>query len=210
MASIIFDFDGTIANSFAVVVQIMQDLTHRKEVMTAEELEKLRGMNVLGITRELHIRPWRVPMYVAVGRRRMRKHMHEIPIYPGIQGVFQDLSKDHDIYIMSSNSAQNITKFLTQHELNGYFKKIYGNVGLLGKASVLRRIMKQNGIASTDVVYIGDEVRDVEGSKLAGVPVVAVGWGYNNVEVLARHNPDKLVQNMSELSGAIRSLLRSS
>jgi phosphoglycolate phosphatase-like HAD superfamily hydrolase len=43
-------------------------------------------------------------------------------------------------------------------------------------------------------VYVGDEVRDIVAARKAGVDVAAVSWGYNTREVLAKHEPDYLIE----------------
>jgi phosphoglycolate phosphatase-like HAD superfamily hydrolase len=44
------------------------------------------------------------------------------------------------------------------------------------------------------VLDVGDEVRDIETARQAGVAVAAVTWGFNSRELLARHAPDYLVE----------------
>jgi phosphoglycolate phosphatase-like HAD superfamily hydrolase len=66
--------------------------------------------------------------------------------------------------------------------------------------------MKINNLSSEEVIYVGDETRDIEASKKINIKVIAVSWGFNSGEVLAKHNPDFLIHKPSELIEVLRSL----
>jgi phosphoglycolate phosphatase-like HAD superfamily hydrolase len=203
MSNIIFDFDGTLADSFALVVEIIHELTGRDEPLPPNEIERLRGMTLRQAAKEVHMPFWKIPFLLARGRKQLWAEMGKVQIFPGMADVIQQLTADgHRLYIMSSNSVQNIEVFLEKNELQASFLKIYGNVGLLGKASVLKRILKQNELDPKQTWYVGDEVRDLEGSHKAGIRVIAVTWGYNNAKVLESHQPEVLVSTISELAAA--------
>ena len=51
---------------------------------------------------------------------------------------------------------------------------------------------------------MGDETRDVEAAKKANIKVVAVTWGFNSPEALAKENPDFLINHPSELLEVIK------
>jgi len=200
MKAIIFDFDGTIADSFGEVIALIHELTGTHERMTDKEIERLRGMSAYRVARELEIKPWKIPFLVAKGRRLLRKEMSKISVFPGITDVIQRLSEQgHKLYIMSSNSVQNIHELLEREALDNEFIKIYGGVGLFGKARVLKKIIRQNQLRAGDTYYVGDEVRDIEGAQRAGVHIISVAWGYNNAQALAAHKPDWLIKTPQEL-----------
>jgi phosphoglycolate phosphatase len=201
MSNIIFDFDGTIADSFATVIDIFYALTDPgKAQLPGDEIERLRGMSLLQVAKELKVEPWRIPFLVARGRQRMRSQMKSMNVIKDMPEVIRQLSAaGHHLYIMSSNSVQNIEIFVEKHELGSNFIKLYGGVGLLSKAMVLKKIMRQNKLKTPETYYIGDEVRDIEGAKRAGLQMISVTWGYNNETVLAAHQPDYLVRKPREI-----------
>src|SRR5882757_51124 len=113
MANIIFDFDGTIADSLMVVLGIIHELTGHDMPQTAEEVERLRSMTLLQAAREANVRVGKVPFMVARGRRLMRTRMEDITAFKGIPEAITELhAQGHGLYIMSSNSVQNIEQFL--------------------------------------------------------------------------------------------------
>lgn len=203
---VIFDFDGTLADSFVASVRIFEKLTRKSEPYTEEDILRLRGLNAYHLMRELKIRPWRVPWLLVRGRAMMRRHMSTIVVFKGMEEVLQQL---HDagapMYIMSSNSPGNIRRLMRDKGLDHYFAHIYGNIGLFGKAKRLRQIIHRNRLEVGQVFYIGDEGRDVEAAKRVGVKSVAVTWGFNSAELLAQHHPYALVNTASELAHVLKS-----
>jgi phosphoglycolate phosphatase-like HAD superfamily hydrolase len=65
---------------------------------------------------------------------------------------------------------------------------------------MLRKILKQNKLKPADVIYVGDEMRDIEAAKSVGIEVVAVTWGFNDESRLENEAPTVLVRNRPELA----------
>jgi phosphoglycolate phosphatase len=200
MAAIIFDFDGTIADTFETVVGIFYSLTGRKQALPHAEIQRLRGLTLSQAAEELRIKPWKLPFLLLLGRRRMTKRMNSIQAHAGVVDTIKKLHNEgHQLFIMSSNSERNIMKFLSQQELAYEFVRVYGGAGLLNKARVLKRVIKQNRLTANDCWYVGDEARDVVAAQHAGVRVMAVTWGYNNAAILEKHQPTKLVHRPEQI-----------
>jgi len=198
---VIFDFDGTIADTFRVSIGIFERMTKRNDNFSEAEIEHLRGLSGLQVVRELRIRPWLVPFMLIRGRSMMRRSLKKIAIFEGIKPLIIDLHKRGvPLYITSSNSTGNILKFLQTHDMDRYFVRVYGNVGLFGKARALRQVLKTNQLRPEQVTYIGDETRDIEAAKHVGIRSVAVTWGFNSAALLKTHEPDALAKTSAELA----------
>jgi len=204
MKTVIFDFDGTLADTFVTSVRIFERLTKRLQPFSDDEILRLRGLTMLHLVRELRIRPWRVPWLLMRGRQLMRKEMESVIVFEGIEDVLKQLQAANvPVFIMSSNSPGNIRKLLRRVGLDHYFTHIYGNVGIFGKAKMLRRIIARNKLVPADTFYVGDEGRDVEAAKRVGLKSVAVTWGYNSAELLAAHHPHAEAGTRQELLDAL-------
>jgi phosphoglycolate phosphatase len=196
----IFDFDGTLADSMVAFIRIFERMTKRPEVYSDVEIQRFRGMTALHIVRELRIKPWRMPWMLARGRAMMRRQAGELDTFEGMEETLRQLHiAGVPMYIISSNSPSNIRKLLRAQGWDEYFLKVYGNVGIFGKAKMLRKVIARNELDREHVYYIGDEGRDIEAAKLVGVKSVAVSWGFNSAILLERHDPDKLVKKPVEL-----------
>ncbi len=185
MKTIIFDFDGTIADSLGLVIEIYRELTNDTRKFTEEEYEEFRKLSARQVARAIGVSWWRVPLLLRKGRKIMRQRLGEVEVFDGLPEVIKELhGEGYNLQIVSSNSASNVRKFLKTHKLDEYFSSIRGDVGLFGKAKVLKQIIKKGNLNKNDTYYIGDEARDIVAAKKAGVKMVAVEWGYNHKNLL--------------------------
>jgi phosphoglycolate phosphatase-like HAD superfamily hydrolase len=205
MRTLLFDFDGTIADSFDVVVDIFYELTGHARITDQAEVARLRKQPMMRVAKELHVSPIQIPRLLIKGRKMMHDKLTKVPVFDGIAAALRSLQAEgYNLYVMSSNSTQNVRAFLVANKLDTYFDDVYGNIGLLNKAAAIRKVLRQNGVQPHQCVYIGDESRDIDGAKKAGVGMVSVAWGYNDVSLLREHNPDVIVMHPNELVSAIK------
>ena len=61
------------------------------------------------------------------------------------------------------------------------------------------KIIKKENALKDKCIYIGDETRDIEAARKAGVKVAAVSWGLNSREALEKYQPDWLLENPKNL-----------
>jgi len=82
-----------------------------------------------------------------------------------------------------------------------YFDFIYSDGSLFGKGKILKRVLKKYEFFKRNVVYVGDEVRDIDAAREAGIKIVSVSWGFNSKEVLGSNKPNYIVDTPAELLG---------
>lgn len=207
MRTVLFDFDGTLADSFSVVADIFYDLTDHPRIDDPEQIQRLRRMPIMKVVKEFHIPAYRVPRLLVKGRKSMGERMEEVRPFNGIPEALAALHEQgYTLYIMSSNSKQNVEAFLDANGLSRYVTKVYGNIGLLNKAGAIRKVIRQNGLNIEDCVYVGDEVRDIDGAERAGIPIVSVAWGYNDATLLQSRQPNALIYQPEELIESIENI----
>ncbi|MBF0479811.1 MAG: HAD-IA family hydrolase [Candidatus Omnitrophica bacterium] len=198
---VIFDFDGTIADTFTALIQISNQLAKIfkfKEINPAE-IEDLKHQNVHFVIQHLKISRWRLPGIIAHAQKEIGKQIHLIKPIDGLAEILQYLHEhDYKLGILTTNSLDNVHKFLDHHNLN-YFDFIQSCPRLLGKHRVLAKILKKYKLDKNHVWYVGDEIRDIEAARRIGIPIVAVGWGYNSPQALGLLEPDHLIKTPQEL-----------
>jgi phosphoglycolate phosphatase len=198
--TIIFDFDGTIANSFATLVGVFEEIAPRSQRLSAAQIDYLRSQPLKEILKYLKIRRWQIPRFLIKGRRALAAKISSIKPFAGLPKVLEKLHhQNYQMFILSTNSTENINKFLKANKLDQYFVKIYGDIGLRSKASALRKVMKEEHIPARQVVYIGDEVRDIDAAKKVGIAHISAGWGFNHPDALKRAKPTAFAANTSEI-----------
>jgi len=200
--AILFDFDGTIADSFNTIIGIFCRLTGHEDILRKpDELERLRKMSLRKVGQELHIKPWQIPWLLAVGRRRMAHHMEQVALFEGMGTVIRHLHDEgYHLYIVSVGSRKNIRRFLKLHGLDECFVDVYGSASLFNKSKSLKRLLRKEHLAPDESIYIGDEVRDIEAAHRAGLPIVAVGWGFNHPSILHEHHPEALIDQPEQFT----------
>ena len=197
---VIFDFDGTIADSFELFIATLQNLLGRPEPLPPQEIQRLRGLSIKEFLFELGIKPWQLPGFVIRGRRDVSKHFEDVNIFPVMSDLTDRLTGEgYELYILSTNSKDVISSFLAKHELENNFSAIYADIGISGKAKVLKKLMKEHGVNRDDAVYVGDEVRDIEAAHKAGIRCISVSWGYSSEESLIAHKPDFIASSAPEI-----------
>ncbi len=202
MRAVIFDFDGTIADSFGTVIEIAYQLTKLDQLADLDKVKWMRDNNV-GLAQALKglkISKWKLLWLLQRGRRLMADRIKQVPVFPGLEEVLRTLKQNRfQLYIVSTNSRSNVERFLKEKNLESYFNRIYGGVGLLEKDKVIKRVLKHERLDPSSAIYVGDEVRDIEAAKRLGMPCAAVAWGYNSDVLLASYAPMVVVRTPQQL-----------
>lgn len=201
--AVIFDFDGTLADTLEAGRRIFNrmapDFGFRE--VPKEEVSELRHLNLRQLLKTLEVKQRHVPAILRRGKKLLRE---ELPKLRPCEGVFEQLdhirSRAARCGILTSNSVENVEFFLTKHGVREHFDFISSCSKLKGKAKYLKAIARTYTLQPSAMIYVGDEVRDVKAAKKAGVPMVAVGWGFNSVEALKASEPDELVHDAGSLA----------
>ena len=199
-STIIFDFDGTIADSLLLMIDIFNSMVHKfhADPIGIEKIEYLRGLTIKELVHELKIPILLIPEFLFIGKRMMKKRIDELEPITGISHLIEKLSKKYTMGILTSNDAETVQEFLLQHDLN-HFKWIHSETSLFGKDKAIRKRLKLEHVIHREVLYIGDEIRDVESCKKVGIDVVSVAWGLNSHTLLESSEPTFIVDEPAEL-----------
>lgn len=200
MKAVIFDFDGTIADSLPGIVNLYESVRKKRHKHTTADIEKMRNLSMYQIALAMDIPKWKILVLALRGRRLFRKHMRTIRVYPGMAELIAELkSKGLTLFVVSANSEANVTKYLIKHGLIDYFDEVYGGASFLGKSKTMRKAVTENQLAKEDVWCVGDERVDIYSARKAGLKIVSVSWGYSSRDGLQALNPDAVVDTMPQL-----------
>ncbi|MBH8553291.1 HAD-IA family hydrolase [Nostocaceae cyanobacterium CENA357] len=204
---IIFDFDGTIADTVDALVSIANRLAVEFDYVqiTPQELALLRNLTSREIIKYSGISLFKIPFLLKKVKGELKNKIQEFKPIPGIQEALIDLQNHgYKLGIITSNSKENVTAFLNNNELDNLFDFIYSGVTIFGKTTIINNVLRQKQLKPQAVIYVGDETRDIEASKKANIKVIAVTWGFNSQKVLAQQNPDFLIHQPNELLEVIK------
>lgn len=200
--TIIFDFDGTLANTLEESRLIFNQLAGDYDLrqVEAEELPGLRHFSVMELLDHLNIPKRRVPALLSRGTALMRGNITNLPLIDGMGEVLASLRRRVNSFgVLTSNAESNVDLFLKAHGLRNEFDFISSTSKLTGKAIHLRSIRRTFSLNSEEMLYIGDEIRDIKAAKKAEIPIAAVTWGFNSQESLIAESPEHLITSPEQL-----------
>jgi phosphoglycolate phosphatase len=183
---------------------VFEGLTNRPQPFTIKEIEQFRDSSVPELIKLLRIPKWKVPILLFRGRRMLREHLYGIPVHKGMAEALHTLH-EHGVplFILSSNSTENVRKYLQRHKLLDCFDGVYGGASLLGKAPLILKLLGKEKLRPDHTWYVGDEMRDVSAARAVGMKSISVTWGYNTHAALITKEPDHLVDTAQELLKAL-------
>jgi phosphoglycolate phosphatase len=202
--TIIFDFDGTIADSIlsnAEILEIFNKIANENNFknITLKEVKKLRDIGLFESIQLLKIPFYKIP-FIAKRVRTIVKADETIsnPIKEMPETLKKLKKQNYTLGIMTSNKKESVEKFLKKHDLE-VFDFIYSGSNLFGKDKVLKNLFKKQNIDPKHSVYVGDEIRDIQAAKKINLRIIAITWGYNSKKGLLKYKPDYLIAKPSEL-----------
>jgi HAD superfamily hydrolase (TIGR01549 family) len=197
-----FDFDGTIADTFDIFVGIAKEMAE-SEGLDSEAINRIEDFRDLGTRKmmaELGVSVHKIPSYAKKSQAIMNSRLDTVKIFPGIKEVLDKLlNKGVRLCLLSSNSLDNVNVVLKQNGLEKYFEFVIGGSSLFGKDKKIKEAIKKYKLNREDVYYFGDETRDIEGAKGAKVKAVAVTWGFNSKKSFVELNPDYTLDRVEEI-----------
>jgi len=199
---IIFDFDGTIADTIDAIVDITNNFSEEfgYKRTSQEELAKIKNFSSQQIIRQSGISIFKLPLIARKIKAELNKRIRTLKPIPGVKEALIELkSQESKLGIITSNSKENAVAFLESNQLQYLFDFVYSGRTLFGKSKVITHLIKQENFNPEAVVYVGDEVRDIEAARKSKIKVIAVTWGFNSRQVLTQYSPDYVVSDPKEL-----------
>jgi phosphoglycolate phosphatase len=203
---IIFDFDGTIADTHDALLEITNRLSGEfgYKPLDREELEFLKTLSSREIVKRSQISLIKIPFLLKRVKTELGKEIRELKSVTGIETALIQLKRQgYQLGIVTSNQKDNVIAFLEKNNLYLLFNFIYSGASLFGKDKILNQIINQYNWLPDEVIYVGDETRDITAAKKSRVKAIAVGWGFNSPSILSAYQPDYLIHYPSELTKVI-------
>ncbi|UAN01118.1 HAD hydrolase-like protein [Achromobacter mucicolens] len=200
-----FDFDGTLADTmpwFNTILNTVAEKYNFRKIDAAER-EALRSRDAMEILKYLNIPLWKLPAIMTHVRTLMQEIDPSVQLFDGIpQALARLKASGLRLAVVSSNSVENVKRVLGE-ETAALFDDYECGSDLFGKAAKIDRLLKQHGTPPERFLLVGDEMRDIDAARKAGVRVGSVAWGYNHVDALRGRGPDELFLAVQDLPNAL-------
>jgi phosphoglycolate phosphatase len=203
---VIFDFDGTLADSYPWALSIMNTLADKHGVrrITEEELHMIRGFDARAFIKHMDVPMWKTVLIGNDLRKMMAQDIKQIPLFDGVDELLPRLVEmGGTLAVVSSNSAENVRNVLGPAN-TALFRYFECGASAFGKQHKYRKVLSKSGIPPQQAISIGDEIRDLEAARHSGIAFGAVSWGYTRLDALREQGPDEIFERVEEIAEKLR------
>jgi phosphoglycolate phosphatase len=175
------------------------------KMITTDEALELKGKPVSEIFVFSGVPKLAIPLLVSEVRELMKEKYKTVRCFEGIPEVLNEIRKQGiKTGVLTSQSIENAKNFLTNNNL-GEADFIYSENNIFGKEKSLKKMLKDQELSPDEVVYVGDEIKDVKSCQNVEIKILAVSWGFNSSESL-KFAGAEVMQTPEDLAVRIRSL----
>jgi phosphoglycolate phosphatase len=202
---VIFDSDGTLADTLPWMRGIFDELATEYGFRRIERHEEQRFRNLEGraLIRELGLPLWKLPQVLAAMRWRMAASNVALWPFPGVPDMLQRLAQSGTtLALVSSNSAANVQRILGADHVRWITHFLCG-ASMFGKTTKLRRALRITSVPPGEALYIGDEIRDAQAARAAGIPFGAVAWGLHDEQTLRSQSPAEFFHSVQDIAAKL-------
>jgi len=201
--TILFDFDGTIADTTKKFIEIADILASKYNFQQFDisKISEFKNHTLLDLALNYFKIPWyKIPFVVIDFKRLLAKSAHKTKLYPDIKDILTELkSKGFRVGLLTSSPTKSVEIVLKKFEMSDFFEFVKTNASYYSKQNDIQKIIHKNQLNKSEVYYIGDEIRDLNACKKIGVHCISVSWGFSSKELLLSHNPETLLEKPSQI-----------
>ena len=202
---VVFDFDGTLANTRELVLKIIKrhfgnfNYKLSKKVIGTLGDDSLEGfIEGSGIQKNL------VNMLAKLIKRDFLKEHEEITGCSNLKKIKRLRQKK---IVVSNNTKRFINESLGFLKVD-FFDEVYGANNIKDKEHCLRKILRKYKLKPEEMVYVGDRPVDVKVARKVGCIAVVVSnrCSWSTRESLLKGEPDIIVSDLGELKKVVKKL----
>jgi phosphoglycolate phosphatase len=206
---LVFDWDGTLADSEACIIDTMQLASAKAELPRCDK-SKIR--DVIGLSLENAIEKL-FPETETVVRKSVADSYREfysststssVPVFEGVVETLEKLNQEnYFLAVATGKSRRGLDRSLSETGLTKYFHTTRCADETISKPhpQMLLEIMDYFGLKAADTLMVGDSEYDLQMANNAGTESVAVSYGVHDAERLQQCAPLGVIHHITELSG---------
>lgn len=199
---VIFDLDGTLADSFPWFLRVVNDVAREFDFRQIEpdDVDALRRKGSREILKFLGVPLWKLPMIAARMRALKQSHLPDISLFDGVPAMLKSLKNAGIVLALVSSDSEANARLQLGPDNAALFTHFACGASLFGKAAKFSRVVKQVNVSPRQAIAIGDEARDCEAARTAGIAFGAVTWGYADPDTLRALNPDEIFSTVDDIT----------
>lgn len=217
---IAFDLDGTLVDSAPDILPALNQMMAKlgKDLVSLTQVQHWlgNGMAMLikrALTTELYPSRYNASEFEQAQQLFIgfyqQSNGSETRLFDQVPEVLAQLSASYPLALVT-NKPRQFTEPLLQHLGIRHFFKAVWCADDVAKAKpepdMLLALAKQQQLLPEDILLVGDSENDIFAARAAGMPVIALSYGYNHGQSIAHSQPDLVLESFSSLPDAICSL----
>ena len=200
----IFDFDGTLADSFPWFLSSLDQTADHfglKRVDPAQ-IESLRELSSREALNRIGVPMLKLPAITLYMHNLFAEGMHDIQLFPGAADMLAALRQGGvKLALVSSNAEANVRHVLGSAA--GMVDHYACGASLWGKSQKFGAVLRALRQSPARTIGIGDEIRDIDAAHQSGIAAGSVTFGYNSRRALESHTPEHVFDTYEDLTSAI-------
>jgi phosphoglycolate phosphatase len=203
---VIFDWDGTLADSTAVIKRALQraaaDVGY--PVPTDEQASFIIGMGLKPAMEHAipTLREADLPQIIDRYRHHFLAGEEEIVLFDGVTDMLASLkARGHWLAVATGKSRRGLDRAFQTLGLREFFvtSRCADEGFSKPHPGMLHAIYDETGLLAKDSVMIGDTTHDLQLAENAGSAAIGVTYGAHDVALLEAHSALSLVDSVAEL-----------
>lgn len=180
---VIFDFDGTLADSKHISIQILEQLADQYGFPKV-------GPDQIALLQKHAESVEQFQMVAGQFYQKFREALPHITLFKGIKETLYELhSSGFGLAVISSNEESNIRAYFQNQGID-FITEVYTSSNLMGKDIMIEEFCEKNALQKEEVIYVGDEMRDLIACQKTGVDMIWVRWGFGTDNQSATYYAD--------------------
>ncbi|UOM33672.1 HAD-IA family hydrolase [Acuticoccus sp. I52.16.1] len=216
---VLFDCDGTLVDSAAVIVSAMQGAFVLEGLPPPSDAE-VRAIIGLSLPRAVGVLAARHPeapvdvlvaSYKAAYRDQALATTGNEPTFPGTHEAIAAIHREDTLLgVVTGKSRRGLERVLAEHGLAERFAVTVTADDAASKPApdMVLNALAATGAAAASTVVVGDTVFDIEMGLSAGAAAIGVDWGYHATADLEAAGAHAIARSMEELPHLVDEVLR--
>ena len=204
---VVFDWDGTLFDSTALIVQSIQAACRDLglPVPDDERASWVIGLSLHGAMSHAvpSLAKEQIPQMVDRYRFHYLERQHALTLFPGVLAMLHALKRRHHwLAVATGKSRAGLDDALHSVELKGVFDgtRTADETRSKPDPQMLVELMRQFGVEPQRTLMIGDTTHDLQLAANAGAPSLAVSYGAHASSEFATHSPVFTAHSVAELA----------
>jgi len=202
----IFDFDGTLADSFPWFCSVLDQTADKFGLnhVPPEDIPTLRELSSYDALKRLGVPFYKLPAISTFMRGLAVEGIPHIPMFAGAAEALAALQAGGVRLALVSSNAEAAVRAVLGPAAELIDRYACGS-SLFGKSRKFAAVLDTLGVLRDDAIAIGDEIRDIDAARKTHLAAGSITFGYNSRDALERHHPDYLFDSYQQLVEAVLS-----